>query len=515
MKNYIIGIDIGGTNTDGVIIDNEKNILTFCKTTTTSPLDLGVKEVLKTLCTQANIAPQQIKRINIGTTQATNALLENKGLLNVGVLRLATDCSHALPPFCRWPNHLQSLSAGYAIVSGGYECDGSPINPINKLEIEQALKTLQNNGIQALAIVGIFSPLNGSQEQEVELICKKNLGHDFPISMSHTIGGINFLQRENATIINSALKKCITDGFKSLQTIVQQLDFECPLYITQNNGTIISLQDAINYPVLTISSGPTNSFNGALHLTKLQDAIIVDIGGTSTDIGIALQGFARRSLCASHIADIPLNFTMPDVISIAIGGGSYIQKIDNNLMVGPQSCSKNLVKESLIFGGNRMTLTDIAVKKRFITIPHATTPVNNISDELASEVMTYVEKTILTLCRQIAGKHKNLPIVFIGGGAMLFANSPLAKQIIIPKLAPLANALGAALAQVSGSIDTVVELRNHTKTIKQLAAQAKQRAVQAGAHPQTVHMVEQQMIPYSYTTNNLTRIKITMTGDLE
>ena len=515
MKNYIIGIDIGGTNTDGVIIDSKKNIITFCKTTTTSSIYSGVEQVLKTLCLQAGITPQQIKRINIGTTQATNALLENKNLLRVGVIRLATDCSHALPPFCTWPINLQSINAGYEIVSGGYECDGSPISQINELEIEQACKKLQKNGMQALAIVGIFSPINGSQEQEVERLCKKFLGYDFAVSISHNIGGINFLQRENATIINSALKKCISYGFKSIEIIIKQLGFQCRMYITQNNGTILSLQDAINYPVLTISSGPTNSFAGALHMTNMKDAIIVDIGGTSTDIGIVLNGFARRSLAESRIAGIQLNFTMPDVISIAIGGGSYIRQIDNKIKIGPESCSKNLEKESLIFGGSSMTLTDIAVKKKFITISQATKSVDNISDEIANNVMDNVEETILKLCNQIAGKYKKLPIVFIGGGAMLFSNSQLAKRIIIPELAPIANALGAALAKVSGTIDTVVELNNHKKILQKLKLQAKKLAIKAGANKKTVNIAEQQIVPYSYTTNNLTRIKITATGDLE
>ncbi len=513
MKSYIIGIDIGGTNTDAVIIDSNKKIIAFYKTPTTFPLSDGLQTALQKVCSQAKITPQHVQRILIGTTQATNALLQNSDLLKVGIIRLATDCTHALPPFCTWPNNLaSSINAGFAIVAGGYECDGQEITPINPHEIEQEVQKLIQNGMQSLAIVGVFSPLNPAQELQTELLCKKILGDNFPISCSHTIGGINFLERENATIINSALKQCMKQGFQSFQRIATDLGFQCDIKITQNNGTIISLHDAITYPVLTISSGPTNSFIGALHLTGLSDAIIVDIGGTSTDVGIALHGFTRRSLCSSSIAGIPLNFAMPDVISVPIGGGSYIQEKDNVISIGPKSCAKNLLKESLIFGGTHMTLTDVAVSKGLIDIPQAIHPAPNIPASTASRVIEIVEKKILQLCAQIAGKHKNLPIVLIGGGAKLFSKSALAQKVLIPELAPIANALGAALAQVSGTIDTIVALQNREETLHDLTQQAKQHAIQAGANPSALQIVELQIIPYHYTTNNLTRIKITVTG---
>lgn len=515
MKKYIIGIDIGGTNTDGVIIDAQKNIITFYKTPTTTPLSNGLYTALQQLCMQAQITPQQVQRILIGTTQATNALLQNTNLLKVGVIRLATDCTDALPPLCTWPQHLTSINAGFAIVAGGYECDGQEISPINQNEIKQAAQKLLDNGMQSLAIVGVFSPLNSTQEEQTAAICQEILGMDFPISLSHTIGGINFLERENATIINSSLKDCMKRGFQSLQDVARQLGFICDINVTQNNGTIIPLSDAIQYPVLTISSGPTNSFVGALQLTGLRDAIIVDIGGTSTDVGIALHGFARRSLCSSSIAEIPLNFAMPDVISVPIGGGSYIREENNIISIDSKSCAKNLLTESLIFGGTRMTLTDVTVAKKYITIPNANNPTPQVNAATADYVTNYVEKKILQLCAQMAGKYKDLPIILIGGGAKLFTHSPLAQKVLIPELAPIANALGAALAKVSGTVDTVVAIQDREKTLADLTTQAKMHAIKAGASPATLQVVELQLLPYNYTTNNLTRIKITVTGDLQ
>lgn len=515
MKKYTLGIDIGGTNTDAVIIDQKKNIIAFCKTPTTFPLSLGLQKALEQVCTKSQLQPKEINNIFIGTTQATNALLQKNDLLKVGIIRLATDCTQSLVPFCTWPTDLaQQINAGFIIVAGGYECDGREIAPINSEEIKQATKKLLSQGMQSLAIIGVFSPLNPEQENNTAEICKKIVGKDFPISLSHNIGGINFLERENATIINSTLKYCIQHGFSDLQALINEMGFTCKLQITQNNGTIISLEQATQYPVLTISSGPTNSFNGALHLTQLSDAIIVDIGGTSTDVGIALHGFARRSLTASSIAGIPLNFAMPDVISIAIGGGSYITQQHDKITVGPQSCAKNLREESLVFGGKHMTLTDIAISKKFIDIPEALNQNLEIPQNIADDVIQQVEVKIMKLCAQMAGKYKNLPIILIGGGARLFANSPLASKVHIPDLASIANALGAALAQVSGSIDQVVSLQNREKTLKELEEQAKKAAIQAGARLTELRIAEQQIIPYHYTTNDLARVKITVTGPL-
>ncbi len=516
MKSYVIGIDIGGTNTDAVLLDAKKNIVAFCKTPTTLPLANGIEHALRQVCLQAKVAHQEVARILIGTTQATNALLQKSDLLKVGIIRLATDCTDALPPFCTWPQDLAATSnAGFVIVSGGYECDGQEIGSIKVQEVEMAAQRLLASGMQSLAIVGVFSPLNATQEKTVAAICKKILGDNFPISLSHTIGGINFLERENATIINSTLKQCMQRGFQALEQVAIDLGFACKIHITQNNGTIISLQDAIEYPVLTISSGPTNSFIGALHLTGLQDAIIVDIGGTSTDVGIALHGFARRSLGTSAIAGISLNFAMPDVLSISLGGGSYIKQQDDSITVGPESCAKDLYTQSLIFGGTDMTLTDVAVAKKYIVISDAKVSNLNISSSVADYVMQYAEEKILQLCAQIAGKHKDLPIILIGGGAKLFSGSTFATKVHIPELAAVANALGAALAQISGTVDTVVALQDREKTLQDLIEQAKKQAVEAGAIYNTLRVVEQQIIPYHYTTNNLTRIKITVIGHLQ
>lgn len=104
---------------------------------------------------------------------------------------------------------------------------------------------------------------------------------------------MGFIERENSTILNAALKKVMTEVFSGLTATASEFGLACPFWITQNNGSILTSTQAIKYPVLTIAADPTNSFIGGRKLTQLKDAIVIDIGGTSTDIGIIRKGFPR------------------------------------------------------------------------------------------------------------------------------------------------------------------------------------------------------------------------------
>ena len=123
-------------------------------------------------------------------------------------------------------------------------------------------------------------------------------------------------------MLNSALKNVIATGFASIEDVLKQLNLKASLWLTQNNGSLLSLSEALEFPIKTIGAGPTNSFMGASRLCGINEAIVVDIGGTSTDIGIVEGGYARSSLQAAAIGGVALHFAMPDMISLALGGGS-------------------------------------------------------------------------------------------------------------------------------------------------------------------------------------------------
>jgi len=514
MKRYVIGIDIGGTNTDGVLVDDANNIVYACKTRTTDPVEDGFSAVLKKIFNETDISAEQVTGVFVGSTHAINAILQCKGLFKVGVLRLAGPAGKIIPPCFGWPQDLKdAIYASSSTVAGGYRCDGLEINALDKEQVCQSIEDLLKKGAESFAVIGVYAPLKNDQELKVAKWIDDIAGKDFPVCLSSEVGGPGFIERENATILNASLKKTMKTGFENISAIAKKFDLHCPMYITQNNGTIMDLKDAIEFPVLTISSGPTNSFVGASKLSGKQDLIVADIGGTSTDVGIVLNGFPRRSVESTNIGGIPINFPMPDVISIAIGGGSYITvSLDGTVVIGPESAGRKIEDEAQSFGGEHLTLTDVAIVKGMVDIPNTDASKVKAEDEISTEAIAYVEKKLLKLKKKIAGKKKELPFVLVGGGSLLLKKSDIAKVCIIPEHADVANAYGAALAEISGSVDTVVSLDDRKKMLDELTKKATEVAIKKGADEKTTRVVNCEILPFNYIPGNLARVKITVSG---
>ena len=124
----------------------------------------------------------------------------------------------------------------------------------------------------------------------------------------------------------------------------------------------MTMDFARRYPILTIACGPTNSIRGASYLSRLHDAVVIDVGGTTTDFGVIQHDFPRESSFAATIGGVRTNFRMPDVISIGLGGGSVVREENGEITVGPDSVGYQITEKALVFGGNTITATDIAVR---------------------------------------------------------------------------------------------------------------------------------------------------------
>ncbi len=502
----IIGVDIGGTNTDAVLVDQNEQILCAIKTPTTENISVGFHNALSQLLAKSRVPPSSIIGVFVGTTHATNAILQKKGLYRVGLIRIAGHKPDTLPPGYSWPSDLkQTIIAGFQTIAGGFECDGSSLTTFSEHEARVAIENLLAQGAESIAIVGTFSPLNGEQELQVaDLICAI-AGRDFPVSLSHKLGGIGFIERENSCLLNASLKRVMQQGFLSLETMCRRLHLTCPLMITQNDGSLIDLSHAVEYPVLTISAGPTNSFLGGCRLANYETAIVVDIGGTSTDVGLVKRGFPIRSLNKSNIGGVALNFPMPDVLSIALGGGSII----HNHEISPMSIGKELHK-AVAFGGTILTLTDAALAMGHLKIQKAShIPLHPHEGKL---LFDQVKSKIDGLVAKMQGEHKDLPVIFVGGGSALLPPALFEKTAIIPKHFDVANAYGAALSEISGTVDVVVSLEKREEILETLHAQAKQKAIEAGANPETLRLVDQQIIPYHYVPNQMARVIVRFSG---
>jgi len=510
-----IGIDIGGTHTDGVLLDAGGRSMAYGKTTTTAPLQEGVKIMIAHLLKQTGVTPHAIKSVVIGTTHATNAILEGKNLLKAGLLRLMIGQPQFPSPGFNWPQTLKNAVIGaHETCEGGYECDGRSSSKFHLQEVKDAVERLLEKGCEAISVVGTFSPLNGMQELESARIIQELAGEGFPISLSHQIGGIGIIERENAALLNSALKRVIKEGFLSMEQALLQMDIQAPLWLTENNGSLLSLDEAIHFPIKTIGAGPTNSFIGGSKLCGIQEAIVVDMGGTSTDIGIVQGGYARSSLQPAAIGGISLHFSMPDMISLAIGGGSHVYYQDASFQVGPQSVARQLKNLSRVFGGSILTLTDAGVASGSLQIENGKKENIGLSSREAQTILKNACQQIYQAILRLRGKRHELPVILVGGGAELI--KPLIQDFGLkgwmPAEAAVANAYGAGLAEISSVVDKVISLKEREKVLSELKEEAKSQAIVKGADRNHIRIAGITILPFAYTSDALAKVVITASG---
>lgn len=516
---YRIGMDIGGTHTDGVLIDSQERILAKAKCCTTEDLQSGVKEVLRLL--KKDISPEQVSAIFLGTTHGTNALLQRKDLQRVGLLRLSGGKSLLLPPAISWPSDLRdAIRIRCETIGGGFECDGRPLTPFCKKEARLAIERLLEQGAESLAVVGVFSPLCAAQELEVAECVRSAFGVQIPLSLSHEIGGMGFMERENATLMNAALRHTMAQGFTQMEYACRQEGFDAPLSITQNDGSLLSLAEGIKYPVLTLAAGPTNSLIGGCRLAGYQNAVVIDVGGTSTDVGMLQNSFPVRSMKPSMIGGVSVYSSAPDLLSIALGGGSCICQTTSQ--IGPLSVGRELPKKALCFGGSALTFTDIAIRLGHLSISGVSLDAlkehpNMPSYTQCMALYAQAEQKVALLVNQMRGRYQHLPCLFVGGGSRLFGSTfslrnSLGALDAFQEHFDVANAYGAALSEVAGTIDTVVSLSERERTLSALHDEARNQAVLKGADHMCLRLIDQQIIPYPYASNQMARVIVRWSG---
>src|SRR5260221_9731046 len=274
--------------------------------------------------------------------------------------------SASLPPFCDWPAGLAGLVRGAVFeLEGGHEYDGREFMPFDEVGMRDAARQIRDSGIRAVAVASAFSPLDPSHEERAGAI----LAQECPggaVTLSHTLGRIGLLERENAALLNAALADLARTTIAGFHTAMAASRIVAPLYLTQNDGTVMSAETAMALPVMSFASGATNSMRGAAFLSGMADAMVADAGGPSTDVGQLRRGFPREAHSVVEIGEIRTLFRMPDLLSIGLGGGSIVTEAP--LSVGPQSVGYRLTAEALVFGGKTLTATDAAGAAGIINI---------------------------------------------------------------------------------------------------------------------------------------------------
>jgi N-methylhydantoinase A/oxoprolinase/acetone carboxylase beta subunit len=371
------------------------------------------------------------------------------------------------------------------------------------------------HGVRSVAISSVFSPVSNDFECRAAEILTEELGGDVAISLSHEIGRIGLLERENATIINAALRELAVHIVDGLAASVAGHGIAAPLYLSQNDGTLMDVDFARRYPVATFASGPTNSMRGAALLSGLETCAVVDVGGTTSDVGVLTHGFPREATTEVSVAGIRTNFRMPDVLSIGLGGGSLVRQ-DDRVRVGPESVGYRLTEEALVFGGSTLTATDIAVAAGRASIGDASA-VRDVDAGLVKEALERIANDVADTIERMRTSPEPLPVVAVGGGSVLLPDDlPGAGELHRPEHFAVANAIGAAIAQVGGEVDRVyaIEPGRRDAVVEEARQEAVDRAVAAGADPSGVRVVDFDEVPLPYLPGNATRIRCKAVGDL-
>jgi N-methylhydantoinase A/oxoprolinase/acetone carboxylase beta subunit len=403
--------------------------------------------------------------------------------------------------------------AGSAIVPGGNFFSGMAISPPTRESIERFVEEY-GDGVEAVAITGVFSPAYHEQELEAAEIVSSLLGSEIPISLSHEIGSLGLLSRENATVLNAALFRAATEVTSALTHVLERRSIKAATYLAQNDGTLMGLEFASRYPVLTIGSGPANSIRGAAFLSGLEDALVADVGGTSTDIGVLTGGFPRESALGTSIGGVRTNFRLPDILSIGIGGGTTVTSSGHTTEVGPQSVGYRLAEYALCFGGDTMTLTDAAVAGRRSNVG-TMTPGKAFRDVLAAALSIADDRIADGLDRMSLGDGIG-ELVVVGGASFLVRDDyPAVKSVVRPENGAVANAVGAAIAPVSGRWDTIIPAgAERRRAIDEACVIATSRAIRAGAAPESVEIVEVTEVPIGYLLEPATRLLVRAAGPI-
>ncbi len=514
-KELRIGVDVGGTNTDAVVVDDTGHVVAATKAASTpEPID-GIKAAVAAVLDQVD-DPSAVGKAMLGTTHPTNAIIRRQDLDRVGVLRLAAPSSLGVRPGAAWPEDLQRLVIGRSeIIAGGFEYDGTPIAALDEDAVRRFGSSCAQD-VSAIAVSCPFSPAIIDHELRAAELLAEECGADFRVSLSHTVGSLGLLERENATILNAALltvAKRVVEGFRST---LAEAGLETASFLTQNDGTLMAVDEADKYPVLTVGSGPTNSMRGASTLAGLSDALVIDVGGTSADVGILVDGFPRESTAAVEVGGVRTNFRMPDLISVGLGGGSVVRNGDG-VVVGPDSVGYDVITRAVCMGGSTLTLSDISLAAGRLQGFGDPGLLAGLDGSLTDAAICWVDQRIGVLCERMKASSTHLPLIAVGGGAHLVPPTLLGiSEVLWPPHHSVANAFGAAIAEAAGSIDKVYsyDTAGREACLDTARAEAEDAAIRAGADPKQVRITRIVEIPMTYAPGGRCRVIVKAAGPL-
>ncbi len=306
----VLGIDTGGTYTDGVVLEREsKKILAAAKSLTThDDLIRGIRGVLTDLNSEAL---KDVAYVALSTTLATNAIVENKGC-RVGLLLLGFEQSDDLPPCLA------------AEIPGTISVAGKEAQALDEEAVRRGVRSFEGK-VDAVAISGIFSVRNPAHENRAKDIVKSML--DLPVIMAHELTGtIGMKERTNTVVLNAKLISVIEDLMRAVKQAMTENGMEAPLMIVKGDGSLMDEKQARERPIETILSGPAASIIGATYLCDVKDALVCDMGGTTTDVAILANGKPRLSREGADVGGWRTRISAVNAYTFGLGGDSHFSR---------------------------------------------------------------------------------------------------------------------------------------------------------------------------------------------
>lgn len=318
----VLGIDTGGTYTDGVILNREtKEILASTKALTTHEnLIEGISNTIRQLSWDDLTS---VDYVALSTTLATNAIVEHKGC-RVGLLILGYDQEQPLPP-CEW-----------VLIPGAMDLAGREIEAVDLEKARAAVESFRGK-VDAIAISGIFSVRNPDHENAVKAAIVDIL--NVPVVMAHELTGtLGVYERTNTAVLNAKLISVIEELIDAVKSVLEERNMQVPLMIVKGDGSLMNETVARERPIETILSGPAASIIGATYLNDINDGLVLDMGGTTSDLALLSNGKPCLSREGADVGGWRTRVSAVNAYTFGLGGDSHIRHNTDSgaLEIGPR-----------------------------------------------------------------------------------------------------------------------------------------------------------------------------------
>ncbi len=320
-----LGIDTGGTYTDAVIVNlDTMEVIAKAKSPTTyQDLSIGITGALDGVLAQGGFSTEDVGLIGLSTTLATNSILQGRGG-EVGLIGIGWRPENGWDLGCKKSRFIR----------GGFDSIGRPVEHLDKEELKDAINEV-SQGVDALVVSCMFSVYNSWQESEAEETIKEMT--NLPVVLGHTLTGeLGIKERTVTAILNAKLLPIINDFLASIKSSMARRGINARILVFKGDGGLMTIETAMERPVETILSGPAASLMGAKVLSGLDTCILVDVGGTSTDIAYLDGGFPRINFEGAMVGHWRTRVKALDMWTCGLGGDSAVRVGDfGDLTIGP------------------------------------------------------------------------------------------------------------------------------------------------------------------------------------